>query len=319
MDLSIIIPHYNSAKKLKRLLLSIPQHSDVETIVIDDKSNKLEYSQVKEMLNQKRFSKVTFLENNTSKKGAGVCRNIGLLHAKGKWMLFADSDDFFTTDFLSIINQYFNSKYDIVYFTPTSIIEDTQEISIRHQAYEDLIDAYLKEERDSELFLKFKYYVPWSKLIRSEIIIQNNIKFDEIIASNDVMFSTQIGFHVKEIAVSRAIIYCVTRSSGSLTTTKSKEVFQARYKAFINQYEFLNGKLTVDKIKKFDFELKLFLWIIKSLQYGLSNVRHNLRLSRNRNLTMFSISMFDPIKLIKRYRSRVYKRKKEKGYMEKDI
>src|SRR5699024_10237892 len=241
--------------------MSIHQIDYIETIVIDDNSNKLEYSHFKRLREQKRYNNVTFLENDTNIKGAGACRNIGLSHARGKWILFADDDDYFAEKLNVSIEEYMNSDYDIVYFTPTSIQEDTNKLSIRHEPYEDLINSYLSNNKDSELFLRYKFYVPWSKLIRKELIDQHNIRFDEIIASNDVMFSTKIGYYAKKITVTKSIIYCVTRSKGSLTTTKSREIFQARFKAFVNQYNFLNKKIDKNEISKLDYQLKSLLWI----------------------------------------------------------
>src|SRR5699024_3422365 len=189
-----------------------------------------------DLSNQKCFEGITFLVNDTEKKGAGVCRNIGLSHASGKWILFADDDDYFTEELSVSIDNYFNSDYDLVYFTTTSIQEDTKNPSIRHEPYENLINSYLLNKQDSELFLRYQYYVPWSKLIRKKLIDEHSVKFDEIIASNDVMFSTKIVYYARRIAVTKKVIYCATRSKGSLTTTKSKEVFQARFKAFVDQY-----------------------------------------------------------------------------------
>lgn len=42
-------------------------------------------------------------------KGAGYARNIGLSHARGKWIIFADADDFFTADCFTILNEYMDS------------------------------------------------------------------------------------------------------------------------------------------------------------------------------------------------------------------
>ena len=58
-------------------------------------------------------------------KGAGYARNVGLSLAKGKWLLFADADDFFNLGFLNVLDNYIDSDNDIVYFSANSINIDT--------------------------------------------------------------------------------------------------------------------------------------------------------------------------------------------------
>src|SRR5690625_3962554 len=107
MDLTIIVPHYNSTDSLKKLLATIPKRNNIEIIVVDDKSKKKERNLYDELKASQEFSHVMFLLNLTKIKGAGVCRNIGLRCAKGEWVLFADSDDFFVEGFYQIIKKYF--------------------------------------------------------------------------------------------------------------------------------------------------------------------------------------------------------------------
>lgn len=38
--------------------------------------------------------------------GAGYARNVGLEHAKGKWLLFADADDFYVDNMYDIISMH---------------------------------------------------------------------------------------------------------------------------------------------------------------------------------------------------------------------
>ena len=143
IDISIIIPHYNSVVSLEKLLNSIPKNKALEIIVIDDNStdhNALSFNRLK---NTKRYSHVLFKQNTTNYKGAGTCRNIGISFAKGKWIVFADADDFFTDDFYNIVSNYLESDNDVVFFTPRSIDINTQSESDRHVPYEQLIDEYL--------------------------------------------------------------------------------------------------------------------------------------------------------------------------------
>ena len=120
MSLTIIIPHFNTSDLLQILLASIPQDKGIQTIVIDDQS---ELSHLKVIENLK--SKYNFeLYYNDLIKSAGTCRNIGIKNAKGKWLLFADSDDYFLDEFYNSVSKYFDSENYVVFFPPTSVLRD---------------------------------------------------------------------------------------------------------------------------------------------------------------------------------------------------
>lgn len=102
--ISIIVPVYNTAKYLVQCLDSIlcQTYKNWEAILVDDGSSDLspkicdEYS-----LKDTRFSVIH--KDNT---GVSDSRNIGLLNAKGKYVLFVDSDDYFIeTNALEVLFQ----------------------------------------------------------------------------------------------------------------------------------------------------------------------------------------------------------------------
>jgi glycosyltransferase involved in cell wall biosynthesis len=246
-QLTIIIPHFNDSDALVELLVTIPKNPKIQIIVVDDNStkSKLEFEKLK---NQYRH--VEFYTNDSNKKGAGACRNIGMKKASGKWVLFADSDDFFMKDFFITIQKYLTSSYDIVYFKPTSILKTTNNTSCRHIGYEMLIVNFLQRKDDiSELKLRYEYIVPWSKLFLRKFLLDNYIWFDDVIAANDVMFSTKAGHYAKNIFASDDYIYCVTDRSGSLTKNKSEEVYFARLYTHIRRSDFLRSHLSKREYK----------------------------------------------------------------------
>ncbi|MDR2889752.1 MAG: glycosyltransferase family 2 protein [Lachnospiraceae bacterium] len=243
INLSIIIPHYNSPDYLERLLRSIPQRDDLQVIVVDDRSTErlTEYESC-----QQRFSQagVIFLRNEGI-KGAGASRNIGLLHAVGKWLIFADADDYFLEGFYEMVSHYFNDKADMVYFPPTSCEETTGREGNRHWETAGRIEAYrLNKTHDNELKMRYKIVGPWSRIIRREMVNRNSIKFDEVMHSNDVMFSVKVAFYSKHVSASAAIIYCISCNGTSLTTNTSKAVYKQRINVWLEYYLFLRNHLS---------------------------------------------------------------------------
>lgn len=292
--LSIIIPHYNSVEFLKKLLGSIPKCSDIQVIVVDDRSIK-DLAELNNLKNDSKFSHVIFLENNRKEKGAGVCRNIGLKEAKGTWILFADADDFFLENFYDKVQVYFDSCYDVIFFTPTSIEMDTNKKSDRHLSYAELISNYSKEKSHRNILrLRYCFVVPWSKLVRRAFLVENKIKFDEVLASNDTMFSTRVGHLMKEFVVTKETIYCVTRSKGSLTTNVSSEVFNSRLKVHIDHCNFLRSNLNENDLIL--FELRGRGMLIKVIKYklGLKKFMETYFELRRNRIKVFDFKLLNP-------------------------
>lgn len=238
MMFSIVVPHYNDLVGLKRLFQSLPQRNDIEVIVIDDNS-VIQLNKFSELATEFQYLNIKFYANTKGIKGAGACRNIGLDKVKGEYILFADADDYFLPDAFNILDNVLSNapNNDIYYFKPTSQCLITGKLSDRHVVYVDLIDRYLKHG-DNAINARFR--VPWSKVYFARFVKESHCKFDEVLASNDVMFSLKTGFLAKKIHVLEDAIYCVTRGKGTLTVNRTKENQQSRLMVAIRESEFIN-------------------------------------------------------------------------------
>ena len=107
---TFIIPHNNSKKLLSRCLASIPHRKDIEIIVVDDNSRE------EEKPKQEREDEQILYIDAANSKGAGRARNEGMKIAKGRWLVFADCDDFFNKGFMDVLDQYKDSNKDVVYY-----------------------------------------------------------------------------------------------------------------------------------------------------------------------------------------------------------
>lgn len=210
---SIIIPHYNIPELLLRCISSIPERDDIQVIVVDDNSPDAE-NRMKEYPGIfRRNVNVYFTKEG---RGAGYARNEGLKHAEGKWVLFADSDDFFVDNFLEIIEEYYTSNADIVYFNIRSVMsDDITQPAHRNDAKTELFNEYHLTKNSSPF--RYDYPEPWSKLIKLNLIKENNIKFDETKVSNDYYFSVVSGCLAHNILVDNRPLYIVTLRENSLS------------------------------------------------------------------------------------------------------
>lgn len=275
---SVIVPHKNSFHLLKRLLDSIPDSPDFQIIIIDDNSNITE----KSYLQHHGFNdNVTVLYNSES-GGAGKARNIALKHAKGKWLLFADADDFFCENMHSLIEPYYNAEADIVYFGTTSVYSDNlTSTAFRHQRYLKLVTDYVHEaSQDNEDAMRYYFNPPWGKLIRRKLVEDHNIKFEEILASNDIYFSITTGFHAKKVAATEEVLYTITVTEGSVSNSFSQEHFDARFRAVLKANDFLRsiGKNKYQKSvlyyigRAYAFGWKYSLYVLQSIIKHRSNL-----------------------------------------------
>lgn len=227
---TIIIPHYNIPDLLMRCLKSIPVSEDIQVIVVDDNSpDSNTYLE--------RFPELSrpYLEfiRTTKGGGAGYARNVGLDHAKGKWLLFADADDFFVKDAFSIFGEYESSDVDVVYFKTKSVFsENPEEPSTRGRQQNSLIDGYLYNGEENKL--RVEYWSPWGKMIRRELVVSRNFRFDEVRYSNDHFFSVNVGLNAKEIKADSRVVYVVTRRDGSLTSGGPDKPHEIEIRAEVN-------------------------------------------------------------------------------------
>lgn len=214
MNYSIIIPHKNCPKLLERCLSSIPVRNDIQVIIVDDNSD----SKIVDFNNfpgKNRPNTEIYLTKEG--KGAGYARNVGLKYAKGKWLLFADADDFYNKDAFSTLDSYIDSNYDIVHFLANSIDITTGEDSPREKKLERFYKRYKPNDIRSHDYIRFKSWEPWNKMIRYDFWAKYKIAFDEIPFGNDFNFSMKLSFLSRKYTIIQKKLYCLTYLPNSIT------------------------------------------------------------------------------------------------------
>ena len=210
---SIIIPHKDIPDLLMRCLKSIPVSEDIQVIVVDDNSADADTY-------LERYPELSrpYLEfvRTTKGGGAGYARNVGLEHAKGKWIIFADADDFFVENMSDIIYSYVDSEADVIYFKIKSVLsEDINIATIRDAHVNKNIDQYLLD--GDEWPVRAQMFGPVAKMIKRNLMVKYNIRFDEVMYADDAYCSLQIGYYARIIQVVNRVLYVVTYRPNSQT------------------------------------------------------------------------------------------------------
>lgn len=238
INYSIIIPHKNIPLLLRRCLDSIPYRKDIQIIIVDDNSDPtfVDFSNFPGLDDSQ--TEVYFTKES---KGAGYARNVGLTKAKGKWLLFADADDFFHDSLNDILEKYKNEKADLIIFKSDSSDSKTLEkIESRGEIYNNWIQSSIDK---GVLLDEIRYSInpPWAKIFSHQLIKNNKIYFDEVFTGNDVMFSTKCGHFAKKILLNEEYMYCATYRHNSLDTQNSYKHIKSRFEAELSKYCFLKN------------------------------------------------------------------------------
>lgn len=211
---SFIIPHKNSPELLRRCLDSIPKRKDIQIIVVDDNSNP---DTLKDSIfSTNKYPNIDFIYTKEG-KGAGYARNVGLKQVKGKWVLFADADDFYINDFINVLDNIKDSKADVIYF---NVYTYNNERYDDYVILNELLSNYNPKDSKTINNLKYGFWAPWNKMFSSSFIQKHHIEFDEIPVGNDAFFSLKAGEYSSSIEVITDKLYCYVYNPNGITEKK---------------------------------------------------------------------------------------------------
>ncbi|MBQ2321082.1 MAG: glycosyltransferase family 2 protein [Bacteroidales bacterium] len=249
---SIIIPHYNIPDLLRRCLDSIPRRDDLEVIVVDDHSDPaiVDFDN----LPGRERPDVTILRNDS--KGCGSARNKGMEAAKGRWLIFADADDFFTYCLNSMLDKYADSDADIIYFRPLDIDSEyycrSSGSFARSRDSRRYFDTCIKDKKKGEKLLRYAWAEAWSRMIRHKFVAEAGIRFDDVPINEDVAFGYTTGHMARSVIVEQHCIYAVTSRPNSLSQWESEKLFLSKVDIFGRKERFLRDNTPYTFLNRVD-------------------------------------------------------------------
>lgn len=272
-DFSVIIPHRNSIHTLPRLFDSIPDTEWVEIILVDNTPIPI----TKEEIGIDREYTLLW---SPPERHAGGARNVGIENAHGKWLLFADADDYYTKEAFDVFFSKVNTDADIVYTGMGGIYEDTGERSDRGDRYARMVKDFISG-KITELDIRYHFHSPCCKMVRREMVENHSIRYSEVVAGNDAYFSMVSGYYARKIEAIDMISYIATVSSNSLTRRKDFESYKSRYEEDLKINTFLREH------GRKDHQYPVLGTIAHARVYGIKRVMELIKLSLRYRQNLF--------------------------------
>lgn len=227
--ISIVIPVYNLEGYIAKCIDSIVNQSykNIEIIIIDDGSTDKSPEIIKIYENKDRRIQYYFQDN----KGPGSARNIGIKKAQGSWITFVDGDDTVSPKFIEKL--YFaTTKHNCDMALCNFIMENDKPNNEK-----PIVKILNSKDEIAEIMLKdmWKYkictFMSFGKLMKTEIIKRNNIKFPENINNaEDLIFSIDYWSEISSGIYLKECLYTHSPRKNSLSRSKIKvrDVIQGR-------------------------------------------------------------------------------------------
>lgn len=284
-DATVIIPCYNVEHYVAECLDSMLNQNtsyNVEIITIDDGST----DNTAEILRQYSTRMTNFRIISQCNKGFSGARNTGIREARGKYLIFIDSDDYVTSDYIDcLLKKAFSKDADIVatgYYT-------------FNNDYKIIKNIMIKDENDTSLLNG----CAWGKAIKRKffehLVFPENYWYEDSIIAHLVVPRANSIYMVSKCQYAyRSNPTGITKTSvNSLRAIESFYITDLMLRSYVhfypedvtNTYEFINllieqFYLNEKRVIKLNSEIKrtIFMWQSKYVQISPPHYGFKIRL-----------------------------------------
>lgn len=225
---SVVVPVYNVDKFLDRCVGSIVSqtYSNLEIILVDDGSTDLSPEMCDEW-SRKDF-RVTAVHKQNA--GAGFARNTGIDAAKGRYILFVDSDDYIAPETIErCVTELKKTRADFVMFgrfnvTADGKVDEKPIVSDKYffqgeQVLTDILPGLFTYERGSGISTCCKMY-------NLDLIKQTGVRYksEREVLSEDAFFNLELFRYIKAVSIIPYSLYYYFKNEKSLSRSYRKDL-----------------------------------------------------------------------------------------------
>lgn len=208
---SIIVPIYNAEKYLKKTICNIQKQSliDIEIICVNDGSEDRSVDIIKHF--QKKDPRIKYVFQ--SNKGAGAARNLGIDHAKGKYIIFLDADDKFAN--LEAVEKLYDAAEKNNAFICGGRVEGCGKEKDRDfSLYNGFVEFYQYQQD----------YFFWRYIYNRCFLAKNDIKFPELRVYEDPVFLVKAMIKAQKFYMIKDVVYSYSGSHQSQNMNVEKVI-----------------------------------------------------------------------------------------------
>lgn len=274
---SIVIPVYNAEKTVCRCIESIENgtYKNIEIILVNDCS-KDDSMRICEQLNI-RYTNIKVIQNEKN-RGVSFTRNAGIAQATGEYIVFVDSDDWVSNDYIEVLVDGLeknNTRFAVSGYVNHDEIVNNRTDYFGWDSFEKIKTVRLADVL-LELFHNRLLQQLWNKIFITDFIKTYHIKFDEKISMGEdfrfILDYLKVA-NITEITLINQYLYHYIRdNTGSLMSKfEEKDVYES-IKNISSMMELFNDK-EIDIQNIFEIEV---LNVLKQYSY---KIMHNPKLS----------------------------------------
>lgn len=235
---SIIIPVYNVEDYLIQCLDSIlsQTYSNYEVVLVNDGSTDSSFK-ICQDYKQKNSSIVLINKENG---GLSDARNTGLIAAKGDYIIFSDSDDYWVgNDTLKNLNDLIKeSNPDLIIHEETRFFSEKDAKCKYNQNFLKKKKGNFEDEIINLIYYDLYVASAWDKVIRRSILIDNQLLFPLGRKSEDIEWCGQLIHYIKTFNIYSKSFYIYRQArTGSITRSVTEKHINDVYEMVKNGLE----------------------------------------------------------------------------------